>query len=771
MSAPSLPNRRVRAVRHLLAAAVLAAAPLSAAERSVRPADGDGALAAALAAAAPGDVVRLVGGVWPGPLLIDRPLTLAGEDGPVIDGGGRGTVITVTAPGVELRGLTIRGSGASLDQENSGIAVEAAGVVVRDNRLEDVLFGIYLRDAAGSTVAGNYVTGKPLALPRRGDAIRVWHSDGVELRDNRIAASRDVVLWYSSRLTVRGNEVRDGRYGLHFMYCDDARIEANLLYANSVGAFLMYSRRLRLAGNSIAGNHGPSGYGVGLKDMDDAELTGNLLAGNRVGVFLDNSPRETGSSTRIAGNVLAGNDTGIFLLPNVRRAEVTGNDLVENGEQVGIGGGGGDPGANLWRGNFWSDYAGFDADGDGRGDLPYRAERLFESLADARPVLRLFRHAPAAEAVDFAARAFPAVRPQPKLADAEPRMRPLALALVPPLPHGARGGWSRAAAGLLAGALLVLAVPRPRPRRRVAPPARPAGEPRAPLVEMRGVSRRFGRQLALDGVDLEVERGEALALWGPNGAGKTTLLRAVLGVLPCDGQIAVLGLDPRRRGKAVRRLIGYLPQEIALQGELSVEETLRFFARLRGAAAERVEELLGWLELDEHRGKPVAALSGGLKQRLALGIALVADPPLLLLDEPTANLDPAARTSFSQLLLGLKQTGKTLVFTSHRGAEVRALADRVAVLQRGRLVAVSPAAEAALAPPRSELRLVVAAADRAAAAGLLLEAGFGPRRLGPILSVTVPAGRKLEPLVLVLDAGLEVEDLEIEPLESESPDA
>jgi nitrous oxidase accessory protein len=716
-----------------------------------------------VAEAAPGQVLRVRGGWWRGPLVIERPLTLVGEEWPVVDGGGRGTVITVRAPGVVLRGLAVRASGTSLDEENSGIAVEAPGAVVRGNRLEEVLFGIYLRDAPGSEITGNRIAGKALAIARRGDAVRVWHSDGVTIAGNRVAGARDVVLWYSSDLTVRDNRVRNGRYGLHFMYCDDATIAGNLLYGNSVGAFLMYSRRLRLEGNTIAANRGPSGYGVGLKDMDDATVGRNLLAGNRVGVFLDNSPRESTSRSLLTANLVAGNDAGLLLMPNVRRAEVAGNSFVENGVQVAIGGGGGDAGANLWRANFWSDYAGFDADGDGHGDLPYRAERLFEAVADRRPELRLFAHGPAAEALDFAARAFPAVRPQPKLVDPEPLMRPRPAAGVPPLPDPG-GGWRPAAAGLLAGALALLALPLIGPGLRGARPRAAAVPSRRgePLIRARGVSRRFGRRLALDDFDLEVQAGESVALWGPNGAGKTTALRALLGLLRCSGSIAVAGHDPWRQGKKARSLIGYLPQEIAFQGELSVAETLELFARLRRAGDERCQHLLAWLELEAHRDKPVGALSGGLKQRLALGVALLADPPILLLDEPTANLDPAARDAFLTLLRRLRKNGKTLVFSSHRSDEIRALADRVLVLAEGRLERSGPVDEIELEGATTvELRLRLSERDSATATGVLTAEGYEPRRSGPWLVLDVATRRKAAVLVLLLKAGLTVDDFEV----------
>jgi len=741
--------------------------PLAAAsEVVVGGVGGDGlTLAAALAAAAPGATLRVRGGVHTGPWTIDKALSLIGESGAVLDGGGRGTVVTITAPGVRLEGFTIRGSGSSLDQESSGVAVEAADVRIAGNRLEDVLFGVYLRKAPRGVVAGNRIAGKPLDLARRGDAIRVWYSDDAAILDNEVGSSRDVVLWYSKRLRIEDNRVRDGRYGLHFMYCDDASIRGNLLLDNSVGAFLMYSRRLRLIGNTIAGNHGPSGYGVGLKDMDDAVVRDNLFLGNRVGAFLDNSPREIRSTSVVEGNRFAGNDVGVVILPNVRRASFRGNAFVENQEQVAVAGAGADPEANLWQGNFWSDYAGYDVDGDGVGEIPYRAERLFEELVDRSPELRLFAHTPAARALDFAARALPVVRPRPKLVDGLPRMRAPELAGVPQLPARGGGRWGRVAVLLFALGLAPLAVARAAERRASegdAPEPLSAG-PAAPVLVARDLRVLYGELAALDGVSFAIGAGESVALWGANGAGKTTALRALLGVVPSSGGATVAGEPLPRRAKEARRRVGFLPQEVGFPGDLEVVETLELFSRLRRAPRRRVAELLAWLDLERHAEKRVGELSGGLRQRLALGVALLDEPPILFLDEPTANLDAGARAAFYRLLLELRDRGKTLLFTSHRREEVMLLADRVLGLAEGRLVADGPP-ETVLPPEgagRAHVEVELPAEQVASAVRLLDGAGLVWRRLGSRLVITPGGERKLEPLVLLIRGGVVPDDLRI----------
>lgn len=412
-----------------------------------------GHLPEAISSASPGDVIVVDGGEFHGAIEVDRPLTLIGRNWPVLDGQNTGTVLKISAPDTTVEGFLIRNSGNSLDQENSGVVVEAENVTIRNNRLEDTLFGIYLREAHGSTISGNDIQSKELPVPRRGDAIRIWYSRDVTVAYNTVEHGRDVVLWYSERLTVRGNDVSHGRYGLHFMYCDDAIIEENRLLNNSVGAFLMYSRRMTMRHNTIAMNRGPSGYGVGLKDMDDAVVLENNFLDNRIGAYLDGSPREIDSIGLFEGNVFAYNDIGVQLMPAVSRNQFIANSFVDNEEQVALAGGG-RPGANHWTvdgvGNYWSTYAGFDADGDGHGDLTYVSQRLFEDLMHREPALRLFLYSPATDALDFAAKAFPVVRPQPKLEDRSPLMAPRPAQAAPPLPESNTNGvWFALALALI----------------------------------------------------------------------------------------------------------------------------------------------------------------------------------------------------------------------------------------------------------------------------------------------------------------------------------
>lgn len=391
-------------------------------------------LAGAIADARAGDEVRIPAGLYAGPITVDKPLTLLGVGEVVLDGGGTGDVLRIKSPDVTVRNLTLRNTGTSLDKENAGITGTAARISIIDCRFEDVLFGIYLKEAPDSVIRGNHISSKDLALQRRGDGIRLWQSPRTIVEDNEVIRCRDVVMWFSDAVQVRRNRVTLGRYGLHFMYSDGNILEENHLEYNSVGAFLMYSRDLTLRRNVFAHNRGPSGYGIGLKDMDGLIAEDNLFIGNRIGIHLDNSPSNEGVVHEYRRNVIAYNDIGLGFSPSVTRNHFAQNTMLDNIEQLAVLGQQGRFEGNLFTvdgvGNYWSDYRGFDLDADGVGDVEYKAEGLFENLMDREPKLRMFLFSPAQHAVEMAARAFPIVAPRPKISDTAPLMDPVPTAVV-----------------------------------------------------------------------------------------------------------------------------------------------------------------------------------------------------------------------------------------------------------------------------------------------------------------------------------------------------
>ena len=234
-------------------------------------------------------------------------------------------------------------------------------------------------------------------------------------------------MWWSGNTVIEGNRVEKGRYGLHYMYSNNNLFKDNVFIDNYVGGFLMYSAGITFINNIFARNQGPAtGYGVGFKDLDDVIAEGNLFIDNRIGMYLDNSPHLIDSWNKIDNNVIAYNDIGISMMPSIERNMFVSNSFIDNHEQVEIRGGG-DLKGNKWngqnRGNYWSDYVGYDGDGDGIGELPYKSESLFENIIDSRPELRIFIYSPVSKAIELASEAFPVMKPVPKLTDDYPLVR------------------------------------------------------------------------------------------------------------------------------------------------------------------------------------------------------------------------------------------------------------------------------------------------------------------------------------------------------------
>lgn len=407
-----------------------------------------------------GETVRVAPGTYHERITITKPLVLDGGGEVVIDGGGVGTVVRVSAANVTLRGLTIRASGDSFTQEDSAIRIEDADAcVVERCRMEDVLFGLYVAKANRCAFRDLWIGGKPLEMPRRGDGVRLWYSDDTVLERVRLVDSRDFVIWFAKRTAVRDCRIERGRYGLHYMYCDDNLFEGNVFVGNQVGGAIMYSRRIQLRGNRFEASRGPSAYGLLLKDADDIESRGNLYVDNTRGIFFDNSPQSQDASCVLSGDLFAMNDAGVSLLASTRRVRFEGNAFVDNLVHVEIDGHN-DAAKNTWSGNYWSGVPTFDEDRDGYGDVPYRPKSVYEDLVRRHPALALLRQSPSVSAIELAGGLFPVTPGEEILVDPRP-------AVQPKLPKASADGRPRnSLLPFLAGALVLVPVAAARRARR-----------------------------------------------------------------------------------------------------------------------------------------------------------------------------------------------------------------------------------------------------------------------------------------------------------------
>ena len=208
-------------------------------------------------------------------------------------------------------------------------------------------------------------------------------------------------------------------------------------------------------------------------------------------------------------------------------------------------------------------------------------------------------------------------------------------------------------------------------------------------ISATNVTKTYGEFKAIDDLSLQVEKGGVWALLGPNGAGKTTFLKCILGLREFSGSITIEGYDIVKNPKKAKMQIGYVPQHPTLYDELTVQETLRYFGDMRNVKRSRLKELLEFVGLELWARQPSSALSGGMKQRLMLAVALLSDPPTLLLDEPTANLDVRRQLEFRDLINLLVSEGKTVVLTTHLLGDVDQIAQKIMLINKGKLVVKS----------------------------------------------------------------------------------
>jgi nitrous oxidase accessory protein len=349
-------------------------------------------------------------------------VAIFGEDGAVLEGTGGATVVTIDANDVALENVYVRRSGRRGTTEDAGIKATGERVRIADVRVDDTLFGVSFQACHFCTLERVHVQGPIGDLELRGDGIKLWEANDSVVRGCVVDHSRDVVVWYTRRALVEDNVVRHGRYGTHFMYAHDSVARHNHVEDDVVGIFVMYSLRLTLEGNVLAGAHGAAGMGIGFKESDDVRVRGNWIVANTTGVYLDYSPRTPDQPVVLEGNVFALNDVALRLHSVEKGAIFHANDFRDDGETIEVDGGG-DALACDVRGNHFNDYEGYDLDGDGVGDVPHRVNALSSELSDAHPALRFFHGTAAMQLVDAIAHAVPVLESHTLLADGAPLVR------------------------------------------------------------------------------------------------------------------------------------------------------------------------------------------------------------------------------------------------------------------------------------------------------------------------------------------------------------
>jgi nitrous oxidase accessory protein len=391
--------------------------PLHAAERVV-PAE-FGALATAIASAEPGDVLILAPGLHHGPVTLDRPLTLDGQGQATLDAGGTGSVITITGTDINVRGLTLIGSGSDHDAIDSGVQITrtAARVLVEGNDILGNLYGVDVHGPRDATVRGNRIVGRTdHHMNSRGNGVYVWNAPGTVIEDNDIRLGRDGIFVNASNSGIfRRNLMHDLRFAVHYMYANNSEVSGNISIGNTLGFALMFSDRIIVHDNlSLADRT----HGLMLNYANNADIRGNLVRGGAEKcTFIYNAHRNLFYDNRFEGC-----EVGIHFTAGSERNAITGNAFIGNRTQVKYVGTRHVEWSLDGRGNFWSDHPAFDLDGDGIADTSFRPNDLMDHILWSQPAASLLMGAPAVQLIRWAQKHFPASLPGGVL-DSAPLMR------------------------------------------------------------------------------------------------------------------------------------------------------------------------------------------------------------------------------------------------------------------------------------------------------------------------------------------------------------
>lgn len=378
-----------------------------------------GSVTDAVAAARAGDTILVAPGVYNEPtLILDRPLTLLGEPGAVLDGEGERGLVEIRADSVTVAGLTLRNTGLSFTEDRAAILADGVQFCrIRDNRLENTFFGIYLANAGDCTIQDNAIVASGERETRSGNGIHLWYSTRVEIIGNRIEGHRDGIYFeFVEDSRVVGNRsAANVRYGLHFMFSDRCGYLRNVFSDNGAGVAVMYTRDIVMEGNDFRGNLGSAAFGLLLKDITDSRILGNRFLRNSVAVHAEGANR-----VRVRGNDFVANGWAVRIMANSEGSTVTENNFIGNSFDVATNS---RRSYSDFTGNFWDRYRGYDRNADGVGDVPFHPVRLFSLVVAQNEPALVLQRSPLVALLDIAEQVLPVLTPE-GLADHRPSLTP-----------------------------------------------------------------------------------------------------------------------------------------------------------------------------------------------------------------------------------------------------------------------------------------------------------------------------------------------------------
>jgi len=367
-----------------------------------------------------GGVLRPPAGVYSGPVVIERRMTIDGDNDVTIDGGGDGTVVHVKADGSIIRGMKIINSGDSHDRLDSGLLLEANGVSIEDNVFADVLFGINLRKAFDNRILGNQISSKGESPSLRGEGLRLWYSSDNLIEKNSIVNVRDVLLINSPGNRIRENRILHSRMGMELVFSPGNKIVANQIGWNTKGIVGIYSDDLQIRANRFFHMRELTGAAVAIKESSQVVIADNEILHCAIGLTV-NAPVHPENILYLENNHIAYNDVAMYFYGEKGGHVIHGNRFESNLLTVAVSA----PTsalANDWTGNHWDDYAGFDLNADGIGDTPHNVYLYSDRVWMERPMTRFFRGSSILELIDFIEMLAPFSKPELILGDPAPLM-------------------------------------------------------------------------------------------------------------------------------------------------------------------------------------------------------------------------------------------------------------------------------------------------------------------------------------------------------------
>lgn len=369
--------------------------------------------------AQPGDTITIGPGTYlEGNISVNKPVVILGHGLPILDGENKYEILTITANDVTIAGIKFQNTGAGSMDDISAVKVTSGRrITIRDNVFENTFFGIHLSNCSKSIIKNNKLTAKATGTAEIGNGIHAWKSNHITIEDNEVKGHRDGIYFeFVTESIITGNlSETNHRYGLHFMFSHDNEYRANAFIDNGAGVAVMYTKGVRMIGNTFGNNWGAASYGLLLKDIRDSEVSENRFVRNSTGIFMEGSSRiqfrenvftENGYAVKLQASC----DDNVFEYNNF-----SGNtfDLVTNGSLV----------LNTINNNYWDRYEGYDLNRDNIGDIPYRPISMYSMIVERMPTAVLLWRSFLVFLLDRAERAMPAMTPE-NLKDDSPSMNP-----------------------------------------------------------------------------------------------------------------------------------------------------------------------------------------------------------------------------------------------------------------------------------------------------------------------------------------------------------